>query len=153
MEIELNGAKLRVFEDGTIERYLFNKWRKLEGTIIINKKTKYTRKRIGINKKTYTTSRIIGYTYLGLDINDKQKYIDHIDNNSLNNNLNNLRIVTHQQNQFNRRIVKGYSFDKKTNKYNARIHINHNKIDLGYYNTEEEAKEAYLIAKTKYHII
>ena len=45
MEIELNGAKLKVYENGTIERFIHNKWKQLQGSIDIDtrsyKKTKY----------------------------------------------------------------------------------------------------------------
>jgi hypothetical protein len=49
--------------------------------------------------------------------------------------------------------VKGYSFDKSSQKWKAKIQVNNKPIYLGYYNTEEEAREAYLTAKRKYHLI
>jgi hypothetical protein len=153
MEIELNGARLKVYEDGTIETKQLTKhgtwtknWKKVKGAIT----NKY--KRHSINSKRYMTARIIGYAYLGLDINDTTQEIDHIDRNSLNNNLSNLRIVTREKNMWNRN-PKGYSFHKFSKKWFACINVNHNRIDLGYYDTEEEARQAYLEAKIKYHIL
>ena len=66
--------------------------------------------------------------------------------------MNNLRIVSQQENSFNTN-AKGYSFDKSRNKYQAIIGINGKNIHLGRFDTEEEARNAYLEAKEKYHII
>jgi group I intron endonuclease len=41
---------------------------------------------------------------------------------------------------------RGYDFDKRTGKYKARIIINKKRKHLGYYNTPEEARTAYLKA-------
>jgi hypothetical protein len=46
---------------------------------------------------------------------------------------------------------KGYTFHKKYNKWMVRITVNYKSIYLGSFNTEEEAREIYLIAKEKYH--
>jgi len=78
--------------------------------------------------------------------------IDHIDGNKTNNNIDNLRVVTHQENQFNTK-AKGYYFNKQHKKWQAYICVDNKKIHLGYYETEAEAHQAYLTAKEKYHII
>ena len=78
--------------------------------------------------------------------------IDHKDGDRSNNKIDNLREVTHQQNQFNRN-AKGYSFNKKLKKYRAYITTDKVQLHLGYYNTEQEARKAYLDAKKIYHII
>ena len=77
--------------------------------------------------------------------------IDHIDCNTLNNCKLNLRIVTKQINQHNTRKAKGYAWAKHAKKWRAYITVNYNAIDLGYYNTEDEARQAYLKAKAIYH--
>jgi hypothetical protein len=77
--------------------------------------------------------------------------IDHIDNNGLNNNIENLRIVNSSQNNQNKLTTKGYWWCKTNKKYRAKITINNKKIYLGYHDTEEQAREAYLNAKPKYH--
>jgi hypothetical protein len=82
-----------------------------------------------------------------------KNHIDHIDGDRLNNRISNLRDVTQQQNNWNNTAAKGYSLYKKTSKYKARILINGNDIHLGYFNTEQEARKAYLKAKEKHHII
>jgi hypothetical protein len=64
-----------------------------------------------------------------------------------------LRSVTHQQNNWNRVNAKGYTIIKNSNKYRAEIRLNTKKIYLGSYNTEQEARSAYLAAKEIYHKI
>jgi hypothetical protein len=106
---------------------------------------------ITINHKEYMIHRILAYLFLGLDIENSTQFIDHINGIRDDNRLENLRIVTHQQNCFNILNTKGYT--KIGNKYQARIMTNRKTIYLGYYDTEEEAKQTYLDAKKKYHII
>ena len=48
---------------------------------------------------------------------DNKPCVDHIDHNRQNNDWINLRIVTPQQNHFNRSNVKGYFWKKTRNKY------------------------------------
>ena len=77
--------------------------------------------------------------------------IDHIDRDKSNNNIENLRVVTNAQNQWNR-DVKGYSFHKATGKYAARINVNYKDKHLGLFENEDDARNAYLNGKGKYHI-
>ena len=80
--------------------------------------------------------------------------VDHIDGNKLNNDITNLRMVTRNQNTFNNsHYAKGYYYNKKTGKYHSEIRAYGERIHLGGYDTEEEAKTAYLKAKKKYHKI
>jgi len=77
---------------------------------------------------------------------------DHIDRNGLNNQRSNLRVVTNQQNQFNRN-PKGYYFHKPTQKFQAQIWLNGKNIYLGLFETALEAQASYLKAKKIYHVI
>jgi hypothetical protein len=90
--------------------------------------------------------------YIGKD------FIDHINNNPLDNRKCNLRIVTPQQNNMNRKSVKnttskyiGVSFDKKTNKWKATIRIDCKYIFLGYFDDEIEAAKSRDIATKQYY--
>lgn len=78
--------------------------------------------------------------------------IDHINGIRNDNRFINLRNVNTQKNGFNRK-AKGYNWNKRAQKYKAVIGLNNKQIYLGYYDTEEEARQAYLEAKKKYHII
>ena len=80
---------------------------------------------------------------------DNKKYVDHIDNNCMNNCLLNLRYVTIQENGYNRKIsvnnscgIKGVSFHKTSKKWRAEIKINGKSVHIGYFNNIEDAKNA-----------
>jgi hypothetical protein len=81
--------------------------------------------------------------------------IDHINGIRNDNRICNLRSVTRQQNQWNRKTAKGFykDFYKDRIYYVAQIYINTKHINLGRYKTEQEARNAYLEAKQKYHVI
>lgn len=79
--------------------------------------------------------------------------IDHINGIKTDNRIENLRSVSQQVNQWNRNTAKGYHWNTKENIWKAQIRVNYKRINLGRYNTEEEARQAYLNAKEKYHII
>jgi len=154
MEFELNNRKLKYENDEfyiKIEKKCNwgneGDWKK----IIDRDRCGY--RCIHIGNKSYQLHRIIGMLFLNLDINDTKQHIDHIDGNKSNNNLDNLRIVSHQKNCFNFTKAKGYFFDKKNNKFQSSITLNGKSIFLGRFDTEEEAREAYLQAKEIYHKI
>lgn len=82
--------------------------------------------------------------------------IDHINGNTADNRICNLREATHQQNQYNKapfgQFSKGVVFKKDANRskpWAARIRINGKKIPLGSFATETEAAEAYRRAAAK----
>jgi hypothetical protein len=79
--------------------------------------------------------------------------IDHINGDRADNRIVNLREATRQQNQHNRTKAKGYSWKKNRNKWHSQIRLNNKNINLGYFDKELEAKQAYLEAKKIYHII
>jgi hypothetical protein len=79
--------------------------------------------------------------------------LDHINGIRNDNRIENLRSVTRSQNQWNRLTAKGYYWDKSKNKYKAHIKFNDKRKFLGLFETEEEARNAYLAAKQIYHVI
>ena len=154
-ELVLNNRRLKLV-DGEI--YLWKPiknpyWKKVK--YCVNKDGYYT---ITIHhkkyKKSYLVHRVIyKFNNPEWDIHDSSgdNQVDHIDNCRSNNNIENIRIVNHSENQQNRLSTKGYYWNKKEQKYHAQIRINHKSIYLGIYDTPEEARDAYLIAKPKYH--
>jgi hypothetical protein len=108
----------------------------------------YYQSTITVNKKTYHI-RLHQYIYFYFN-NKIVDCIDHIDRNPLNNNIENLREVTRHENTFNKN-AKGYY--KVGNKFRAQIRLNGKLIHLGYFDTEQEAAQAYLNAKIIYHKI
>ena len=99
---------------------------------------------IGIEGKIYKAHRLVWKYHCG---KDPKEFIDHIDGNRVNNNIENLRESTTQQNSFNtgpqknnKLGIKGVS--KYGNKYIATIEINGKRKHLGLFNTIEEARLA-----------
>lgn len=80
-------------------------------------------------------------------------YLDHINGIRTDNRICNLRSVNSQQNHFNNHKAKGYCYDKSRNKFLATIKVNGKSINLGRFNTEKEAREAYLKSKSTIHKI
>ena len=110
-------------------------------------------KYIIINEKHYLLHRVNYYIHNPeWDIYDASKYnqIDHIDRNRSNNHISNLRVVTCSENCQNQ-VGKGYYYHKIKNKYVARIVTNGKIKYLGYHDTPEEARDAYLKAKKEQH--
>ena len=87
-----------------------------------------------------------------LTYNEVPMQIDHINRNRLDNRICNLRNVSNQQNSFNKE-AKGYTIDKRINKYSSQIMFNGKNIFLGHFENKEDAHNAYLEAKKKYHSI
>ena len=106
-----------------------------------------------INGKRVQQHRIIAAAFLGLDINDLKIQVDHRNGIRHDNRLENLRLVTHQQNQHNQTKAKGYSWNKRDNNWKAQIKLNGEVKYLGLFENEEDAHQAYLDAKKIYHII
>ena len=111
--------------------------------------------RITITPKQYQLHRINYYAHnQGWNIHDSSmdNFIDHEDIDCTNNNIENLRVVTNQENHFNTKC-KGYTWDKKRQKWKAQIQVNGKNKHLGLFVLEKDARQAYLTAKEKLHII
>lgn len=73
---------------------------------------------------------------------------DHWDGDRTNNAPDNLRDVDRLANSQNRR-ARGYSYVKATGKYVVAFNVNKVRHHIGFYDTPEEAKAAYVEAKRK----
>ena len=78
--------------------------------------------------------------------------IDHKNGIKSDNRRINLRSVTRVQNTFNLTSAKGYSLNKN-NRFHSSIKLNNKTIYLGTFDTDIEARNAYLEAKKIYHKI
>ena len=99
---------------------------------------------ITVNGKKHLLHRVIWF----LHHNEVPEFLDHIDGNSLNNKIENLRPATKAQNAMNRKVradsltgVKGIM--KKGKKFGASIYLNNKPVYLGTFETAELAKAAY----------
>jgi hypothetical protein len=97
---------------------------------------------VGINNTDYLLHRLIYLYFHGV----MPKYIDHIDGSRNNNKIDNLRECTNQQNSFNSRIsknntsgIKGVSWDKSRDKWQAKCTLNRKTIHLGRFDSIEQA--------------
>ena len=94
-------------------------------------------------EKKMALHRLIALYYIPNPEN--KECVDHIDRITTNNNIENLRWVTHRENNCNRTDQNKYiGATKHGNKYQARIGVNGKEIYIGTYKTEEEAGEAYV---------
>jgi hypothetical protein len=87
------------------------------------------------------------------------KVIDHIDRNPLNNRIENLRESSYHLNQFNTKMYltnksgfRGVFWDKSRNKWRANICVQYKYINLGSFDTKEEAYAARVDYEKKLNI-
>lgn len=137
------------YKDGNLYWKYTHKNGVQEGALAGSKRGKY--KIVSLNKKNYLLHRIIYIMHYGHIPSRLQ--VDHIDINKENNKIENLRLVTKQENAFNRNDQKGYYYVSSRGNYRSRIIVDNKTISLGSYLLEEDARSAYLEAKEKYHII
>lgn len=88
---------------------------------------------------------------LGIPHGDSNiKNVDHINGDRCDNRKCNLRVCTRAENVHHKRGVRGYT-QLPNLKYYARIVVNGKPINLGIFNTAEEAQAAYRAASVLYH--
>ena len=124
----------------------------------------------GIRGKVITRKHTQGYIFLAIvldgknitlrahqfawwisyrEVPDEDLVIDHIDRDPSNNRISNLKLKTQQENVINSDRVencKGYYYSKQFGKWIPYVWVNKKQINLGYFSTEEEARQAYLDA-------
>jgi hypothetical protein len=96
-----------------------------------------------INNKSVLLSRYL------MNSCDPKKFVDHIDNNVLNNQKSNLREVSPKENSQNRGTKSGFSSkyigvfrNKKRSRWESHIYFEGKRIWLGSFKTEKEAASA-----------
>jgi hypothetical protein len=109
---------------------------------------------VSINNKSYLLHRIIWLFHYGFF----PKEIDHIDGNKLNNKIENLREVIHNQNQYNHKInkrstsgAKNVYLDNKRNKWIVRFNVSKKSFYFGRFDNFELAELVATEARNKYH--
>jgi hypothetical protein len=139
------------YEDGK----LF--WKKNKGVMKVGMEAgSYTQhyKQLKLDGKRYLVSRLVYLMHHG----NLPKYVDHINNDTWDNRIENLRAATSLQNNHNRVLsvknktgVKGVFWDKNVKKYKAQITYNYKQMHLGFYQDLELAELVVSMAREKYH--
>lgn len=128
-------------------------YRRTGKTKVLHKFISRGRFEVGLsnNKKQYCNNRIsvlVAKAFLNHIPCGNKIVVDHIDNNSSNDKLYNLQLITQRENLTKDRKSSskyaGVSWDKPSQKWRVRIHINGKRKSLGYYINEKEASEVYL---------
>ena len=107
---------------------------------------------IGIDGVLYKAHSLVWFYFNGTW---PTKVIDHINGDTLDNRIENLRDVSHQQNSWNLQKAKcnsksgylGVDWKPDRKKWRAQIRINGAKKLLGYFDAVEDASAAYQDAK------
>lgn len=132
----------------------------MAGKEVIQKSASDGRKRhqIGFGKKSKKIyfSRVVWCWYYG-EWPDDDLVIDHINGDSFDNRIDNLRLITRAENSKNKKVAinntsghVGVLLCKKSNKWRAFINSNGNQIHVGTYEDKAKAVEARKQAEIKY---
>lgn len=111
-------------------------------------------KRTKINRKNFFVHRLIFLMHHGY----MPQFIDHIDCDRTNNQIENLREATHTQNNHNRKIstrnksgVKGVSWCNRPPSWKAQGTVNYRQYHLGYFSKLEDAEAAVRQFRSEHH--
>lgn len=111
-------------------------------------------KTVRIGRKNWLAHRIAWLYFYG---EFPPQQIDHINGVRDDNRIANLRACTNAQNCQNVRAHRdgcgflGASLEKRSGRWQAGIGINGKRVNLGYFETAQQAHAAYLKAKQKHH--
>lgn len=140
-------GNLQVLVDDDDYEKLKTNFNNMKWCVSKNRKGLYAQKRTSEGK-------IYLHRYI---MNNPNGIVDHINNDTLDNRKENLRITTTSNNLRNGTIrvnnttgVKGVCYNKDRKKYEARIKVNYKNILLGRFDTLEEAKNKRKDAEIKY---
>lgn len=110
---------------------------------------------IGIDRRVYAAHRLAWLVTVGCWPSGP---IDHINGDRIDNRIANLREATPSENLQNQEFPRGsnphlgVSWQKSRGKWRADICVNHQQRFLGRFDTQEEARVAYLDAKRALHV-
>lgn len=139
------------YKDGNLY-WKKRKGKKLAGDIAGTKSHHYWQ--VCINYKIYRNHRLIWIYHNGTN----PDYIDHINGNTFDNKIENLRDCNINQNGFNQKKyknntsgIKGISWSKQKNKWRARILFEKKEIHIGYFDNIKNAELEINKARKKIH--
>lgn len=155
-EIELTQGQYALVDDIDYEYLNRQNW---NANYSKSTESYYARRNIWLGLK-YTTQlmhRVIMERVLGRKL-VKGEDVDHINHDTLDNRRENLRLASRSQNKRNGNKhkdningYKGVDFNKAVQKYRARITVNYKTTHLGYFDSPEDAYDAYCKAANELH--
>lgn len=157
MEIQLTHGFVTVIDDDDADLDAFKWHAKSEKRNVYALRTVFDKSfdTVG-HSHTQRLHRVILERKLGITLIPAQ-CVDHIDNDALNNRRSNLRLVTRQQNGWNRRSnigsasgYKGVTWSARLDAWQTYIRVDGQRIYLGYDKDPQKAHEFYKLACVKY---
>jgi hypothetical protein len=143
--IEDKTYKIRAFETGEIQRETKSgAWKPVKNTANHNRGYNV----ILIGKKQYMRSRLMFLAFMKHESMPEKILMHHKDGDRLNCALSNLTVETYSSISYYRTDPSGYQYDVSTKTYNATITKDGELIQLGKFDTEDEAYDAYIKART-----
>lgn len=145
-EIKLSQGKITIVDDEDYE--FLSKWKwHLDSTGYAVKNVKLSNN----TRRMLLMHRLITLAH-------KDEQCDHINRNKLDNRKSNLRICTDAENKRNKSAYsnnasgyKGVSWNKRDEKWRAKISVNHKYLYIGSFENIMEAAKAYDEAALKHH--
>tara|TARA_R110000744_G_scaffold362693_1_gene470803 strand:+ start:152 stop:658 length:507 start_codon:yes stop_codon:yes gene_type:complete len=135
---------------GNIISLKFNKTLNFKLGVKSNTNNSYLNVNLRLNnkKRCYGVHQLVAMAFLNHKVSGHKLVINHIDFNKRNNNLNNLEIVTSRENSNLKHIKSsskyvGVSWCNTRKKWCSNIRIKGNLINLGRFNNELDASNAY----------
>lgn len=100
------------------------------------------------SQKTFSVHVLVAMAFLNHIPNNHKKVVNHINLNKLDNNVNNLEIITNRANSNNKHlksssIYTGVCYRKDIKKWGSSIYAYKRHIHLGYFENEYDAHLAY----------
>jgi hypothetical protein len=115
-EFKIRTTQLRAYSDGRIDRWMKSgRWKEIKNTM--NHAQGYNV--ILIDKKQYMRGRVMGTAFLGIDPENKNMVVFHLDGNRMNTDLGNLSTLSHSQ--ANRAAAERQHDKKKEAQLNERL--------------------------------
>jgi len=147
VELYLVGTRLRVHPDGSIERLMKSgNWKYIENKA--NHRHGYNV--IMIKGVQHMRARIVAYAFLNLvSLVNKSVVLHHLDSNRLNCSVDNLSIESYSSINYYRKDTQGFYKNPNSNTYVAMITKNGITKRLGTFQTEDDAHQAYINARTE----
>ena len=101
---------------------------------------------ISFKSRPYGVNRLVAHAFLGLDLKNTKKVVDHINNISTDNNVKNLQIVNHSFNTRKDAVNRiGVWYSDGLKKWIAKIYIKGNFVNLGLFDSKKDAELCYKI--------